>query len=99
MILILTPNIEPESPSYKQLLDHLSRLDNIQLRVHREQGTQQSLTEIYLVGNTSAIGVEDMKTLPGVERVVRVSEEHRVLGRHEGDTLLFRPLRNDQILL
>ena len=99
MILILTPNIEPESPSYKQLLDHLSRLDNIQLRVHREQGTQQSLTEIYLVGNTSAIGVEDTKTLPGVERVVRVSEEHRVLGRHEGDTLLFRPLRNDQILL
>ena len=86
MILILTPNIEPESPTYKQLLDHLSRLDNIQLRVHREQGTQQSLTEIYLVGNTSAIGVEDVKTLPGVERVVRVSEEYRVLGRHEGDT-------------
>lgn len=85
MILILTPNIEPESHTYKQLLDHLSRLDNIQLRVHREQGTQQSLTEIYLVGNTSAIAVEDMKTLPGVERVVRVSEEYRVLGRHHDD--------------
>jgi 3-deoxy-7-phosphoheptulonate synthase len=85
MILILTPNIEPESQTYKQLLDHLSRLQNIQLRVHREQGTEQSLTEIYLVGNTSSIAVEDMKTLPGVERVVRVSEEYRVLGRHEGD--------------
>jgi 3-deoxy-7-phosphoheptulonate synthase len=85
MILILTPNIETESSAYKQLMDHLSRLDNIELRIHKEQGTLQSLTEIYLVGNTSAIAVEDMKALPGVDRVVRVSEEYRVLGRHKGD--------------
>jgi 3-deoxy-7-phosphoheptulonate synthase len=85
MILILTPNIEPESETYKQLMAHLGRLHNIQLRIHREQGVEQSLTEIYLIGNTSAIPVEDMKTLPGVGRVVRVSEEYRVLGRHKGD--------------
>ncbi len=85
MILILTPNIEPESSSYQQLIAHLSRLQNIQLRVHREQGSEQSLTEIYLIGDTSAIPVEDMKSLPGVERVVRISEEYRVLGRHRGD--------------
>jgi 3-deoxy-7-phosphoheptulonate synthase len=85
MILILNPNIEPESETYKQLMGHLSRLHNIQLRIHREQGVERSLTEIYLIGNTSAIPVEDMKTLPGVGRVVRVSEEYRVLGRHKGD--------------
>jgi len=85
MILILTPNIEPESDTYKQLMGHLSRLQNIQLRIHREQGVEQSLTEVYLIGNTSAIPVEDMTTLPGVGRVVRVSEEYRVLGRHKGD--------------
>ena len=85
MILILTPNIEPESDTYKQLMGHLARLHNIKLRVHREQGIEQSLTEIYLIGNTSAIPVEDMNTLPGVGRVVRVSEEYRVLGRHKGD--------------
>src|SRR6266436_2223869 len=85
MILILTPNIEPESDTYKQLMGHLSRLHNIQLRIHREQGVERSLTEIYLIGNTSAIPVEDMKRLPGVERVVRVSEEYRVLGRHKDD--------------
>ena len=85
MILILTPNIEPESDTYKQLMAHLNRLQNIRLRVHREQGTQHSLTEIYLIGNTSAIPVEEMKALPGVGRVVRVSEEYRVLGRHKDD--------------
>jgi 3-deoxy-7-phosphoheptulonate synthase len=85
MILILTPNIEPENPSYQQLMAQLSRLPDIQVRVHREQGTEQTLTEIYLIGNTSSIAAEDMKGLPGVERVVRVSEEYRVLGRHRDD--------------
>jgi 3-deoxy-7-phosphoheptulonate synthase len=85
MILILTPNIDPESHAYKELMDRLSLMDDIQLRVHRVQGIEQSLTEVYLIGNTSSIALEDMKVLPGVERVVRVSEEYRVLGRHVGD--------------
>ena len=85
MILILTPNIETESESYKYLLNYLERLPSVQFRVHKEQGAEQSLTEIYLIGNTSAIAVDDMKTLPGVARVVRVSEEYRVLGRHKDD--------------
>ncbi len=85
MILILTPNIEPESPSYQQLMAHLSHLPDIQVRVHREHGTEQMLTEIYLIGNTSAISAEEIRDLPGVKRVVRVSEEYRVLGRHRGD--------------
>ena len=86
MILILSPNIKPDSHAYEQLVGHLSRLKNIQWRVHHEQGTEQTLTEIYLIGNTSAISVDDMKSLPGVERVVRVSEEYRVLGRHQLDS-------------
>src|SRR5437879_10129061 len=56
MILILTPKFEPESSSYKQLMAHLSRLQEIQLRVH-------------LSGNTSSICADDIKSLPGVERV------------------------------
>ena len=61
MILILTPNIRPESEVYRQLMAHLSRLPNIRSRVHQEQGAQQTLTEIYLIGNTLAIPVEEMK--------------------------------------
>ena len=54
--------------------------------MHQEIGTQQTLTEIYLIGDTASLSVEDMESLPGVERVVRVSEEYRVLGRHKDDT-------------
>ena len=63
MILILTPDIQPESEAYRQLMDHLARLQGIQARVHREQGVEQSLTEIYLIGNTSAIPVEEVRNL------------------------------------
>src|SRR5712691_6751192 len=85
MILILTPDIKPKSDVYQSLLAQLSRLPNIQVRVHSEQGAEHSVTEIYLIGNTSSIPVDEMKALPGVERVVRVSEEYRVLGRHHDD--------------
>jgi len=85
MILILTPDIKPKSDAYQSLLAQLSRLPNIQVRVHSEQGAEHSVTEIYLIGNTSSIPVDDMKALPGVDRVVRVSEEYRVLGRHNDD--------------
>src|SRR2546423_933508 len=85
MILILTPNINHEGEAYRHLMAQLARLNNIQLRVHREQGVERSLTEIYLVGNTASVSVDEMKSLPGVERVVRVSEEYRVIGRHKHD--------------
>jgi 3-deoxy-7-phosphoheptulonate synthase len=85
MILILTPDIHPESEAYKQLMGHLSRLQNIELRVHHEQGAEHSLTEVYLIGNTASVSLDEVRNLPGVERAVRVSEEYRVLGRHKGD--------------
>ena len=85
MILILSPNIDQNGPDYRALMDHLANLPNIQARIHKEIGTQQHLTEIYLVGDTSSLVSEDMQSLPGVEQVVRVSEEYRVLGRHKND--------------
>jgi len=85
MILILKSNIDTESVEYEQLASHLSRIANIELRIHRERGVEQTLTEIYLIGNTAALSVEEMRSLPGVENVVRVSEEYRILGRHKDD--------------
>ncbi len=85
MILILKPHINPETVEYQQLENHLARLQNIERRIHREHGAEQTLTEIYLIGNTAALSIEDMKSLPGVDHVVRVSEEYRILGRHKED--------------
>ena len=86
MILILKPNIDTEAADYKQLVSHLSHLDGIELRIHRVQGVEHVLTEVYLIGNTATLSVDDMRALPGVDHVVRVSEEYRVLGRHKHDS-------------
>ncbi|MFL6336224.1 MAG: 3-deoxy-7-phosphoheptulonate synthase [Pyrinomonadaceae bacterium] len=85
MILILDPKVAAGGERYQQLMAHLSRLPNIELRVHHEQGAEKSLTEVYLIGNTAALSLEDMRALPGVDHVVRVSEEYRVVGRHKDD--------------
>ena len=85
MILILDPKVAAGGEAYNHLMAHLSRLPNIELRVHHEQGAEKSLTEIYLIGNTAGLHTEDMRALPGVEHVVRVSEEYRVVGRHKDD--------------
>ena len=85
MILILEQNVRDGGETYRRLMEHLSRLPNIELRVHHEQGAEKALTEIYLIGNTAGLPLEDMRSLPGVEHVVRVSEEYRVVGRHRED--------------
>jgi 3-deoxy-7-phosphoheptulonate synthase len=85
MILILSPNTSQQSDEYRQLTAHLAGLPGIQTRVHTERGAEQSLTEIYLIGNTKPLESVAMQSLPCVERVVRVSEEYRILGRHKDD--------------
>ncbi len=85
MILILVPNTRSDSPEYKQLLAHLANLPGISTRVHTEVGAEQTLTELYLIGNTKALSIDDIKNLPCIDRVVRVSEEYRILGRHQND--------------
>jgi len=85
MILILQPNIDKQGEEFFQLTERLGRMPRIRYRMHDEQGTQQRLTEVYLIGDTQGLQLEDMRQLPGVERVVRVSEEYRILGRHADD--------------
>jgi 3-deoxy-7-phosphoheptulonate synthase len=85
MILILDSDLDRESPEYEQLIDYLSTLEGIEFRVHQVQGVEQLLTEIYLIGPTSSLSLDDMKRMPGVARAVRVSEPYRVLGRHKDD--------------
>jgi len=74
MILILEPNIRNSDERFTQLMDHLSGISNIQAQVHDVQGEQQHLTEIYLLGETKKLSAEDMKGLPGVQSVVRISQ-------------------------
>jgi len=85
MILILKPDIDRKSREYKRLESHLKSLPNIEIRIHRVQGAERLLTEIHLIGHTSALSIDEMKSFSGVDQVIRVSEVYRVLGRHKDD--------------
>jgi 3-deoxy-7-phosphoheptulonate synthase len=85
MILILDPEIERGSAEYEQLIDYLTGLEGIEYRIHEVQGAEQLLTEIYLIGHTSPLSLDEMRRLPAVARAVRVSQPYRVLGRHKDD--------------
>jgi 3-deoxy-7-phosphoheptulonate synthase len=85
MILILQANTDKSSSDYQALIAHLDNLANVRYRVHDVQGEEQLLTEIYLIGHTTELQIDDMQSLPCVERVVRISEEYKVLGRHTDD--------------
>jgi 3-deoxy-7-phosphoheptulonate synthase len=85
MLLILHPDIDENGEEYHRTLEHLRALPRIELRTHVVQGQQQKLTEIYLLGDTHALDKSEIEALPGVERVVRISEEYRMLGRHKDE--------------
>ncbi|MFT5132919.1 MAG: 3-deoxy-7-phosphoheptulonate synthase, partial [Gammaproteobacteria bacterium] len=85
MIIILRPDTDKTEPAYAKLLAYLEELPGITIRMHDEKGIEQTLTEIYLVGNTLPLDTTEIEAYEVVDRVVRISREYRILGRHKDD--------------
>jgi len=85
MLVILHPDTEPESEAYRDTMAQLNQLRAVELLEHVVEGQQQRLTEIYLIGDTHAVDRDEIESLPAVERVIRISQEYRVLGRHRDE--------------
>ncbi|MFT7092200.1 MAG: 3-deoxy-7-phosphoheptulonate synthase, partial [Candidatus Azotimanducaceae bacterium] len=85
MILILNSGVDKNSDSYKETMKYLEALPNIQIRTHEIQGDEQKLTEIYLLGDTQRLDQDPIEALDAVERVIRISQDYRILGRHSDE--------------
>ena len=85
MIVILQAHVHKNTPDFRALMAFLVNKPNITTRIHEEVGAKHTVTEIYLIGDTASLDKAEIEALPGVERVVRVSEEYRVLGRHKDE--------------
>lgn len=100
MLLILQPDIDEHGEAYRTTLAHLQQLPGVRIKRHLVQGQRQTLTEIYLIGDTHVLDRSELEALPGVERVVKISDEYRVLGRHRDDRRVsgfdYQGLRFDQ---
>ena len=82
MIVILEPDLDLKGEVYGSTLAILQALPGVTLRQHEVQGVEQRLHEIYLIGDTHKLDQKEIESLGGVDRVVRVSDEYRILGRH-----------------
>jgi 3-deoxy-7-phosphoheptulonate synthase len=84
MIVILKTGIGDQDHDYQSLMSYLAAKPGIEVRKHTERGTQETITELYLIGDTAGLDAEEIAGEPAVERVVRVSDRFRLLGRHKG---------------
>jgi 3-deoxy-7-phosphoheptulonate synthase len=83
MLVILHPNTDEESKEFVETWNYLNDLPDVQVKRHDITGKQQKLTEIYLIGDTAKIDRELIAALPAVERVIKISQEYRIIGRHK----------------
>lgn len=85
MLLILKADVDKNSQTYRRLWTHLENLKGIRASTHDTVGAQQRLTEIYLIGDTARLDPATLECFEVVERVIRISREYKILGRHQGD--------------
>ncbi len=100
MLIILQPDVDEQTPAFQFTWNYLNNLPGITIKKHVVRGRQQKLTEVYLVGDTAKLSKDVLAALPAVERVIRISEAYRILGRHHDDRrttgFTYNGLRFDQ---
>lgn len=82
MLVLLEPDVSLEDPRLAKTLSYLKGLPKVEVVPHSIQGESQKLTELYLIGNTRELDQDAIKALPLVDRVVRISQPYKILGRH-----------------
>jgi len=84
MIIVMKDDIQPESPEVAQVVRMAERFPDVQTVVRKIQGATRVLTEVYLLGSTATIPQEPFEEFPAVEKVIRIRERYRSIGRHAG---------------
>ena len=63
MIVLLHPDTNKQQAGYLKLIEYLNGLQRIQVRTHEVVGVQQTLTELYLIGNTAALDAAEISRM------------------------------------
>jgi len=83
MIVVMKAGLGAESPEAGQVARVAEGFPGIKTQVNVVRGALRSLTEVHLLGATGAIPTQAFEALDGVEKVVRVTEKFRAIGRHD----------------
>ncbi len=83
MIIVLKADVRPESEEVRRLIELAESFPQVRTQIHQIKGATRTLSEIYLIGSTGVIPTTPFEEFACVERVVRVTEKYRSIGRHE----------------
>jgi 3-deoxy-7-phosphoheptulonate synthase len=84
VIIVLKADVKTESPDLRSLVEFAESYPGVHTELHQIQGATRTLSELYLLGSTGVIPTEPFKEFACVERVVRITEKFRSIGRHGG---------------
>jgi 3-deoxy-7-phosphoheptulonate synthase len=83
MLILMRADLPPNSDELKELIALAESFPGITTKVHVIQGATRSLTEVYLLGPTHAVPTAPFERFECVEKVVRITEKFRAIGRHD----------------
>lgn len=83
MIIVMRSDITETADEVNHVLAVARLFAGVSTQVHTIKGTTRTLVEIYLLGATEAIPTRIFEEIVGVERVVRVTDRYRTIGRHK----------------
>lgn len=84
MIIVFKADIAADAPDLQRVIALAESYPGIGTQVHRIQGATRSVTEVYLLGPTGVVPAAPFEEFESVEKVVRVTQTFRALGRHDG---------------
>src|SRR6185436_19529076 len=84
MIIVMRADLPSKSHDLDQVVRIAEGFPGIKAHIHVVQGASRAVTEVHLHGVTVNVPTKPFEDLEGVERVVRVSEKYRSIGRHGG---------------
>jgi 3-deoxy-7-phosphoheptulonate synthase len=84
MIIVMKADLPADSPELKRVIALAESYPGIHVDLHRIQGATRSLTELYVLGPTEAVPLQPFEGFDCVEKVVRVTQKFRAIGRHDG---------------
>lgn len=84
MIIVMKADVAADSPDLQRVIALAESYPGITTQLHRIQGATRSVTEVYLLGPTGVVPSTPFEEFESVEKVVRVTQSFRALGRHGG---------------
>ena len=85
MIIVMRAEVAPDGEEVQHVVRAaVAQHAEITTEVRVIAGTTRQLTEVYLLGPTTGLLTSTFEGLPGVEKVIRIRERFRTIGRHAG---------------